>query len=810
MHRAILLFAASAIIALSSILASSAAFALSSARVLTIRTQPDDIKLQSVFVDGQRAKLLAREAGYAFVEIRSETGEFECEYILSVIAENGRFSRQQYDLCESVWQVEVNFKDTGAGASKKQISVVPSDPDVRIYSLAIDKKPVSFTAFMETNRVEFTLRRGPSGYKCAVELEALMSDGKPFKGQVDLCARDDEVVLDLTPKQDYFEILTVRSSANDRITVVRTDGDRVEILRWIDGGVRVKLPVSIQGFKCDVKLDVSFASGSKTSNNVNVCTSDFDVSVTPIPQYATDISLASPFSWKFVEPQTEYDLAHVQFKDSSGRVAFLAACAPGSRSADLFIPGFPTSSRLKGNINLETWAGNYHDTLGAQIARPPFGVNRGVPFYTASTKNGIWNGLISGSAYTIIADEDHRLRLSLKGSAGPVREFVSACNKRFNGPSVIGDVTGDTGLGWSFRSVSNNGYALSFGNRADDRLGIEARCKEGEGFAQVVLASAPRNMPASQQVQVFWDTIGSQGEGFATTRNIGGFDWGALPVAKIDITNNFWNSLAAGNIVHIAMDGQRMSTYSLKGSSKPVRQFVNACRTYTPEPIPQNPVTPDQTTPEEEVLNSIVDIFNGINNANNGVNISIEGGNTAAKKALADYRNNPSFLCSETNVPTPTGQRLVSSGFVNRGNSTLELFEIRPNGQRVRLRAFPPGARLSVNAPTGQSWEVRTQNGSCVATYSTPNKDVEFSVNANMNQADPQAFAKTYKCGSKIVPVVIAPTHGISIIGSRYALHRAKVGNAVQNVWGSIRATINDQKLTVRGGNVPELNCVVR
>ena len=118
-----------------------------------------------MFVDGREANIISSQQGYTFVEIRDEVSNFRCKYTISVIAKNGRFLRKQFDLCESVWQIDVSFEDTGSGASQKQISIVPADSEVRILSLALDGKPQSYTAFMDSNRVEFTLRRGPSGYK---------------------------------------------------------------------------------------------------------------------------------------------------------------------------------------------------------------------------------------------------------------------------------------------------------------------------------------------------------------------------------------------------------------------------------------------------------------------------------------------------------------------------------------------------------------------------------------------------------------------------------------------------------------------
>ena len=722
-----------------------------------------------------------------------------------------RFLRKQFDLCESVWQIDVSFEDTGSGASQKQISIVPADSEVRILSLALDGKPQSYTAFMDSNRVEFTLRRGPSGYKCSRQLEALLSNGKTFNKQVDLCANNNEVVLDMEPDREYFEVFTVRTTvSDDRITVVRVDGRRVPILRWITKGVRTRLAVGAGAFECEADIKVEFASGATASVKRDICAENFDVTLTPKPQYVTDTSLSTGFTWRFTAPRSADDQAQIRFASNNRAAGFVAVCDPGSREADIYITGFPNRAQLSGRVDLEMWAGRYQGNQSAIIGRAPGGPDNAAPRFTLSTSNGLWNGLIAGSAHTLIADDVHRLRLSLKGSAGPVREFVRACNQRFNGPSVIGDVTGDASLKWSNSRMSNGQHRLIFGDVSTDRIGLEARCVPGDGFAEIMFASAPIGMSQFTDLDVFWDTVGNQGTMFARTRNVPGIEWGTVPISKAEMSDPFWGSLAAGNIVHIVMDGERMATYSLKGSAGPVRNFVAACKPYIPEPEP-DPVTPDQPTREEEVLNTFLDIFGAISERSNGqFKVEIEGGNIGAKRALEAYQSNPNFLCTQTEVPTPTGQNRVRSSFVNRGGDVLDLFEITSNGQRQRVRDIPPGARLSVTAQSGQSWEIRKRNGGCVARLASPDRDVQFSVNANMARADQDAFVKTYQCGGRTAYALIAPNHGLAIIDGQFAVVRAEVAGRSQNIWGRTSASISNEQLVVRGGNAPNMDCVAR
>jgi hypothetical protein len=417
------------------------------------------------------------------------------------------------------------------------------------------------------------------------------------------------------------------------------------------------------------------------------------------------------------------------------------------------------------------------------------------------TSDGLWDGMIAGSAFTILADDDHRLRLSLKGSAGPTRDFVRACNQRFNGPSVIGDVTSDTSLKWSKSRLGNGQHRLVYGDLSTDRIGLDARCEERTGFAEVMFASAPTNMPQFTDLDIGWDTVGNRGSAFARTRNVPGIEWGTVPISKIEMTDPFWGALAAGNIVRLSVDGDRMATYSLKGSAGPVRQFVDACRAYREQPVQEEPLTPDQPERGEEVFNSIVDIFNTLSSqSNGGVQIEIEAGNAGARRALDAYKNNPSVLCDAVDRQGSFRGSAVQSAFVNRTGEAVTLFEVTPDGQRLSVRDIPPGARLSVTADSGQSWEVRRPGGGCIAGFATPNRDVQFEIKPNMNGADRDAFAKTYMCNGRPTYVVVAPNHGLALIDGEYAVVRAQVAGRQQNIWGGMSAAISNEKLVVRGG----------
>ncbi len=500
------------------------------ARILTIEKNPANIELQSAFINGQRAPIIAQADQYAFIEL--EDGA-QCYATLSLIAKNGRFLRKQMNLCDEEWQIALNFGDTGAGPSVRTVTIVPSKNNVRILALSFDGRPQPFTAFPNSNRVEFDIRRGPSGFKCVGELTAALSGAEDFQRTVDLCAFGNEVILDVEPTQ-YYEILTVRSGSNDKIVGLTLNDEKLNIIRHIGNDARARIFADSSGINCTGELEAEFASGATGQGQLDLCGSNFDVTITPKPKFASDTVLSSGYTWRFTAPQSENDIAALEFKARSfNRTGFSAVCEPGSRRATVYLDGFPARADLPRRTRINWTTGRYNGVVNADRGQSPVGEGA-APSFTESTGDRLWKGLISGANFTAIANDSHRLILSLNGSAGPVRDFIAACNARFNGPSVYGDVSEDSTLSWSTPPPRRDGdLRLVFGDLSADRVGLEARCTPRDGVVRIMFASAPRGLPGERDVNVDWRVGDQTGRIRAVTRTVDGYDWGALPVAAI-------------------------------------------------------------------------------------------------------------------------------------------------------------------------------------------------------------------------------------------------------------------------------------
>ncbi|MCF4097062.1 hypothetical protein [Maritalea mediterranea] len=783
------------------------------ARILTIEKSPQDIQLKSAFINGQRADIVAQAGQYAFIELRDDK---QCYATLSLIAENGRFLRRQMNLCDAEWQIALSFGDTGAGPSVRTITIVPSQDNVRVLALSFDGKPQPFTAFPNSNRVEFDIRRGPSGFKCVGKLSAALSGAKNFERTVDLCAFNNEVILDVEPT-NYYEILTVRSGGNDKIIKVELNGERLNIIRHIGNDVRTRIFADKSGINCTGNLKVEFASGATGEGQLDLCGSNFDVTVTPKPTFASDTNLRSGYSWRFIPAQSENDIAALKFDARSfDRTGFSAVCEPGSRQATIYLDGFPARADLPRRTRINWTTGRYNGVVNGDRGQSPVATGA-APSFSKSTDDRLWSGLISGATFTAIANDNHRLILSLSGSAGPVRQFVEACNSRFNGPTVYGDVTDDSSLQWSTPPSRRDGdLRLVFGDLSTDRVGLEARCTPQDDLVRIMFASAPRGLSNGRNVNVDWQVGNETGRVPATTRAIEGFEWGALPVAVIDTYDPMWRALALGNIVRWKINGEQTATYSLKGSGAAIRRFLNGCRPASQPAIGDGGdsgfgVDPDRPTTGNEAVDTIINIFDLINQqSNSNVKININTRSAATRQALNNYQANPNYMCARSANSQPLGNRAISVGFKNDRGQTVEVYEIDANGQRQYVRDVPPSARLQLTRSAGQGFEVRSAGGGCLTTMVAPNADIEYSIKPTMGGADPDVVAKSYNCAGREVVALIEPNKGTALVDGDYALHRARVNGGFANVWGDVQAKITNQELVLEEGGTTRLSCRAR
>lgn len=782
------------------------------ARILTIEKNPANIELQSAFINGQRAPIIAQADQYAFIEL--EDGA-QCYATLSLIAQNGRFLRKQINLCDEEWQIALSFGDTGAGPSVRTITIVPSQENVRVLALSFDGEPQPFTAFPKSNRVEFDIRRGPSGFQCTGLLSAALSGADDFERTVDLCAFGNEVILDVEPTR-YYEILTVRSGGNDKIVGITLNGEKLNIIRNIGNDVRTRIFADNSGINCTGMLEAEFASGATGQGQLDLCGSNFDVTITPKPKYASDTSLSSGYNWRFNAPQSEADIASLEFARGANRTGFSAVCQPGSRRATIYLDGFPARASLPRRTRINWTTGRYNGVVNGDRGQSPL-ASGSAPSFAKSTGDRLWNGLISGANFTAIADDNHRLNLSLNGSAGPVREFIAACNTRFNGPSVYGDVTEDSSLKWSTPPSRRDGdLRLVFGDVTTDRIGIEARCTPRDDVVRIMFASAPRGLADGRNVNVQWRVGDDNGRIQATSRAVEGYDWGALPIAIVDTRNPMWRALALGNVVRWSVNNEQTATYSLKGSGAAIRRFLNGCRSPSQPDIGDGGdsdfgVAPDRPATGNEAVDTIINIFDLINQqSDSNVQININTQSAAARQALNAYQSNPNYMCDLSANSQPMGNRNISIGFKNDRGRPVEVYEIAGNGQRQFLREVPPNARLQLTRAAGQGFEVRAANGGCLTTMVATNADTEYSINGTMGGADPEVVAKSYNCSGREVVAVIEPNKGTALVDGDYALHRARVNGGFANVWGNVRAKITNQELVLEEGGTTRLSCRAR
>ena len=777
-------------------------------RILTLTTLPAGTLLSAVYFNGVPVPILSYTGDYTFARVDDGGAGFQCQNLIAVTTVTGRTVSQQVDTCAQNWQANFDLRDSGAGPSVRRVAMTPANPDVRILTLALDGVAQPFTAYPATNRIEFDIRRTPSGFVCARNVQALLSNGRSYASQVDLCGNNFEVIIDDAPVS-YFEILSVRTTSADRIVAVSINGADQSIYSSMPDGVRVRVLAGPSGIVCQAAVTARFASGSVASRTLNMCDANWQVVLNPTRVFDTDRNYGSPRTWQHIPSNDAGVPARLIYVAAGRQPAFEARCLPGTGNASLYLSGFVSGTVTTPRPRLALDAGNFRSTLDGRLDTLPGTSVTGIPAVNLATSSGLWNGLISGSQFIAIANDRHRVVYALNASAAPVRAFVANCNTRpvAFGPGVIGDVTSDNSLTWIFTpGAPGRSPRLVYGNIASDRIGFEAVCSPGSGQTEASFLSVPPGLPAGQNAGIGWDIGTRSGTVAARTQARNGIAWGAIAFSRIGWDHSFYSGVIAGSTIRITYNGVPVAVWSLRGSGVATRAFLDACRPQFGFPgIPGGPGGPGVPGgPGGGANQALAEIFASIQAPTGGGPV---GGPDPAAAALAAYRAQPNVACGLERSLVRPGPQPVEAVFTNQRNQPVRLFTLDNFGNRVFVSTIGPGGTQILPSRVNQGWIVTDVVGQCITAFASPRSRTELAIRPGMEQADPSAYALSYVCGSDPIAIVVEPSRGKATLAGQFALQLVRDGSGERYLWGTAGMFVEEMALRIVNDGVPRLIC---
>lgn len=349
----------------------------------------------------------------------------------------------------------------------------------------------------------------------------------------------------------------------------------------------------------------------------------------------------------------------------SENIEFQATCSRRKDGVEVIF-GYDTGTRREGvDIRLRMSAGPHSSTRNATT-------------YTEDAISGarlvmnwsdpLFSGLARGSTLTYRIPRDATTNISLKGSAKPVDSFVAQCralqNERDNQPTDE--------LSWFLNKFDGN-LLLRYGTPETDNVIFEATCTSRNNDVRVIfgyntgqrrenadlrLRVAAGNYSATRNAKVYGTRIE---EGVA----------GAL--ITTDFQDPLFSGLARGSTLTYRRPGGRQARISLKGSAKPVDDFVQQC----------------QDLQYEQAYND---------------------GSPEDKRRWA--------TCKELkDRKSVRARRPIRITFVNRSEATRGVMWIDYNGQPQDRGNLAPGETMTINTFRTHPWMFTDGPGNCVEMF---------------------------------------------------------------------------------------------
>lgn len=412
---------------LATILALVPGKAAADVRIVSVKTDTQDVTVREVRVDGRTLKEAGRSDTSLFVEAGQADSPFDCTQTLAVGLSNGRTVTRTLDLCAANYAVTVPVAETSAAETaatrvERKLLMIQTDDDTAIREVFIDGVAMPVRRRSRA-RVFVEMEGDPDDggrIACRRDLRLVLADGRILKDRMDICG-------------DWKVTMTTQARAAADTQSVRraVPSDAGPAAPPLAGGVRRPSTgngeTALRG-SADATQDT--AAPEDTAQDAGAGTQDTAATASAAgPTIAPDpgaLPLYDGRTWS-VAPLGGDRLALVYGVPETDDRAFRASCTRGSGrmtttligTVDGLREGAPVSVTLAARDVLRSY------TARGSSANTEAGVSE--PVVTLAADDPIWTALIRGSELTVAMDGTWAYRVSLTGSAGPVRRFVEAC-----------------------------------------------------------------------------------------------------------------------------------------------------------------------------------------------------------------------------------------------------------------------------------------------------------------------------------------------------------------------------------------------
>ncbi|WP_417767039.1 hypothetical protein [Stappia sp.] len=431
-------------------------------RIVSLKSDNPAIAITSATSGGTALKSVGKSDTSLFVEAGAAGKDFACQQTLAITLSNGRSLSRSYDLCaanytltvetaaatrpappktapaETVSSSPAQAKKTGSGRIERKLVMIQTDDDTAIREVFIDDRPAQVRrrsqarVFVEVEGND----KNDGQIDCRRPMRLVLADGRILQDTVDICG-------------DWKVTMSTKAAAkqqagggNVRRAVPSTAGPAAPPLA---GGVR--RPTTSGGAdgsdtsgnlrgsrdetaRTDPARREEKRTGEETEERTETAENARDEAPAGGRSSAPHDALALPLfdrrEW-YVSPGQGDTLRLVYGIRETDDRGFLATCERGSNQIETSL--LPGELRLAENAPVDV-ALSARDITRRYTGRGSSANNesgRSMPLVRLAADDPIWSGLARGEALTVALQGSWRYRVSLSGSAGPVRAFQQAC-----------------------------------------------------------------------------------------------------------------------------------------------------------------------------------------------------------------------------------------------------------------------------------------------------------------------------------------------------------------------------------------------